>query len=65
MRPRFFTPRECARLMGFPDAHRLGCARAPGRAYRQLGNAVAPPMTRDVARALLASLGITHAAPSA
>ena len=57
-RPRFYTPRECARLMGFPDAHALGCTRAPGRAYRQLGNAVAPPPVRDIARALLVSLGI-------
>ena len=29
-----------------------------GRAYRQLGNAVAPPPVRDIARALLVSLGI-------
>ena len=44
--------------MGFPETHALGCARAPGRAYRQLGNAVAPPPVRDIARALLLSLGI-------
>jgi DNA (cytosine-5)-methyltransferase 1 len=41
--PRFFSPRECARLMGFPEHFSL--ARSPeGIAYRQLGNAVCPPV---------------------
>jgi DNA (cytosine-5)-methyltransferase 1 len=41
-RPRWFTPRECARLMGFPDSFLLPPGGLP--AYEQLGNAVVPPL---------------------
>lgn len=40
-RPRWLTHRECARLMGFPNHHQF----PPGpSAYKQLGNAVTPPL---------------------
>lgn len=57
-RPRFYTRRECARLMGFPEEHRFGNANSPNRAYHQLGNAVCPPVVRSIAENMLAALGI-------
>lgn len=49
--PRMLTPRECARLQGFPEAFVLPAAKA--RAYRQFGNSVPVPMVREVARVVL------------
>eukprot|EP01043_Picozoa_sp_COSAG02_P056323 COSAG02_NODE_6663_length_3432_cov_2.297930_2_plen_228_part_00 len=40
--PRFFTPREVARLQGFPESFVLDGLDA-GRLYHQLGNAVSRP----------------------
>ncbi len=37
-RPRKLHPRECARLMGYPDTYRL--SDKPHKAYQQLGNSV-------------------------
>ena len=51
--PRFFTPRECARLQGFPEAFSLTACDNPGRFYHQIGNAVSPPIVAAVAHALL------------
>jgi DNA (cytosine-5)-methyltransferase 1 len=36
--PRKLTPRECARLMGFPDSFKLPCS--DNQTYKQLGNSV-------------------------
>ena len=36
--PRRLTPRECARLMGFPDSFRIPVSDT--RAYKQFGNSV-------------------------
>mmetsp|Transcript_23213 Transcript_23213/g.65910 ORF Transcript_23213/g.65910 Transcript_23213/m.65910 type:complete len:1084 (-) Transcript_23213:29-3280(-) len=57
-RPRFFTRRECARLMGFGEDHDLGNPGCPNRAYHQFGNAVCPPLINAVARNLVHSLGL-------
>jgi len=46
--PRRLTPRECARLMGFPDNFKIPVSDT--QAYRQFGNSVAVPVIRDVAR---------------
>ncbi len=46
--PRRLTPRECARLMGFPDTFRIPVSDT--RAYRQFGNCVAVPVISEVAR---------------
>ena len=49
--PRRLTPRECARLMGFPDEFSIPVSDT--QAYRQFGNAVVLPLVADVARAML------------
>lgn len=46
--PRRLTPRECARLMGFPDDWKIPVSDT--QAYRQFGNAVAVPVFDAVAR---------------
>ena len=46
--PRRLTPRECARLMGYPDDFRIPVSDT--QAYRQFGNSVAVPVFADVAR---------------
>lgn len=37
-RPRRLHPRECARLMGYPDTYKI--SKKPNHAYQQLGNSV-------------------------
>lgn len=48
--PRRLTPRECARLMGFPDSFQIPVSDT--QAYRQFGNSVVVPVMREVARAM-------------
>ncbi|PKO57663.1 MAG: DNA (cytosine-5-)-methyltransferase, partial [Betaproteobacteria bacterium HGW-Betaproteobacteria-18] len=45
--PRRLTPRECARLMGFPDKFIIPVSDT--RAYKQFGNSVAVPVYSAVA----------------
>ncbi|MGO4690596.1 DNA (cytosine-5-)-methyltransferase [Glaciibacter sp. 2TAF33] len=47
-RPRRLTPRECARLMGYPDSFRIPVSDT--QAYRQFGNSVVVPVMTEVAR---------------
>lgn len=47
-RPRRLTPRECARLMGFPDDHVIPVSDT--QAYRQFGNSVVVPVIEVIAR---------------
>lgn len=53
-RPRRLTPRECARLMGFPD--NLEVVVSDTQAYRQFGNAVVPLVAEAVGREIAAVL---------
>ena len=46
--PRRLTPRECARLMGFPDSFKIPVSDT--QAYRQFGNSVVVPVMKEVAR---------------
>jgi len=46
--PRRLTPRECARLMGFPDTFRIPVSDT--QAYKQFGNSVVVPVISEVAR---------------
>lgn len=52
-RPRRLTPRECARLMGFPDSFRISKVVSDTQAYKQFGNSVVVPMMREVARIMV------------
>eukprot|EP01063_Lacrimia_lanifica_P000947 TRINITY_DN10461_c0_g1_i1.p1 TRINITY_DN10461_c0_g1~~TRINITY_DN10461_c0_g1_i1.p1 ORF type:complete len:150 (+),score=14.21 TRINITY_DN10461_c0_g1_i1:80-529(+) len=51
---RFLTPRECARMQGFPDWFALHSLRA----HHQLGNSVSPPLVALLASHLTAH--VTH-----
>lgn len=46
--PRRLTPRECARLMGFPDNFKIPVSDT--QAYRQFGNSVVVPVMEEMAR---------------
>lgn len=48
--PRMLTPRECARLQGFPEWFILPTARS--KAYKQMGNSVAVPVLREIAKCI-------------
>ncbi len=50
-RPRRLTPRECARLMGFPDNFVIPVSDT--QAYRQFGNSIVVPVVREVARLMV------------
>ncbi len=49
--PRRLTPRECARLMGYPDTFRIPVSDT--QAYKQFGNSVIVPVIAEVARMML------------
>ncbi len=53
--PRCITSREAARLHGFPDWFAFYPSK--WHAYRQIGNAVCPPVARAIGRAVLTALG--------
>jgi len=48
--PRRLTPRECARLMGFPDTFNIPVSDT--QAYRQFGNSIVVPVVSAVAAAM-------------
>ncbi|MDT3663425.1 MAG: DNA (cytosine-5-)-methyltransferase [Anaerobiospirillum sp.] len=52
--PRRLTPRECARLQGFPDSFEIPVSDT--QAYRQFGNSVVVPLVADLARLMVAKL---------
>jgi DNA (cytosine-5)-methyltransferase 1 len=52
--PRRLTPRECARIMGFPD--HLPIVVSDTQAYRQFGNAIVPKVAEAVVRQVMALL---------
>jgi DNA (cytosine-5)-methyltransferase 1 len=52
--PRRLTPRECARLMGFPDSFKIPVSDT--QAYRQFGNSVVVPVIEAIARAIVEAL---------
>lgn len=49
--PRRLTPRECARLMGFPDDFVIPVSDT--QAYRQFGNSVIVPVMEEVAKIMI------------
>lgn len=52
--PRRLTPRECARLQGFPESFVIPVSDT--QAYKQFGNSVCVPLMSDVARLLVNEL---------
>jgi DNA (cytosine-5)-methyltransferase 1 len=54
--PRMLTPRECARLQGFPEDYVIAVAKTA--AYRQFGNSVAVPVIRELAKEIVSKLGV-------
>lgn len=50
-RPRRLTPRECSRLMGFPEDFIIPVSDT--QAYRQFGNSVVMPVMKEVARIMM------------
>lgn len=52
--PRRLTPRECARLQGFPDSFKIVVSDT--QAYRQFGNSVVVPLMSDVAQLIVKQL---------
>ena len=52
--PRRLTPRECARLQGYPDKFIIPVS--DNQAYRQFGNSVVVPLMKYVGRQLVSEL---------
>ncbi len=53
--PRRLSPRECARLMGYPDSYKLDQV-SDVQAYRQCGNSVVVPLITAVAEQIIKTL---------
>ncbi|SMH72601.1 Modification methylase [Candidatus Nitrosotalea okcheonensis] len=49
--PRRLTPRECARLMGFPESFKIVVS--DSQAYRQFGNALVVPLVEEIAKSVV------------
>ena len=52
--PRRLTPRECARMQGFPDSFKIVVSDT--QAYKQFGNSVVVPLMTDVAGLIVEKL---------
>jgi len=48
--PRRLTPRECARIMGFPDSFQIPVSDT--QAYKQFGNSVVVPVIETIAKSM-------------
>ncbi len=53
--PRRLTPRECARLQGFPNSFIVNMV-SDNQAYRQFGNSVVMPLINHVAKEVVKKL---------
>lgn len=54
--PRRLTPRECARLQGYPDDFKIVVSDT--QAYKQFGNSVVVPLIKDIAGQLVKALDV-------
>ena len=52
--PRKFTPREAARLQGYPDSFKFVCS--DSQSYKQMGNSVTVPVIRALAQSIYGDL---------
>ena len=58
--PRKLTPRECARIQGFPESFHVGAV-SDAQAYRQFGNSVSVPVIEAIAEKMLPHLNSGNA----
>lgn len=58
--PRRLTPRECARLQGFPEWFKIVVSDT--QAYRQFGNSVVVPLVRAIAQQIIITMHLTQKA---
>jgi DNA (cytosine-5)-methyltransferase 1 len=56
---RRLTPRECARLQGFPDDFKINVSDA--QAYKQFGNAVTVKVSNAIAKSILEQVELGNA----
>ena len=61
--PRRLTPRECARLMGYPDTFRIPVSDT--RAYQLFSQAAVVPMVEYAAKLMVSQLNLGEKAPEA
>ena len=52
--PRRLTPRECARLQGYPEDFKITVSDT--RAYKQFGNSVVVPLVTSIAKLVVAKM---------
>ena len=55
--PRKLTPRECARIQGFPDEFIVNAV-SDAQAYRQFGNSVSVPVIREIAKSMIKIMSV-------
>ena len=58
--PRRLTPRECARLQGFPDTFKIPVSDT--QAYKQFGNSVVVPLVGNIAKLIVEKVEILEKA---
>ena len=56
--PRRLTPRECARIQGFPDNFIIPVSN--NQAYKQFGNSVVTPLIEAVAKNVVKAIKVAH-----
>ena len=54
--PRVLSERESARAQGFPDTYEFSCSSSAIR-YRQIGNAVPPPLAKQLGLKIMEAMG--------
>lgn len=59
--PRRLTPRECARLQGFPESFKIPVSDT--QAYKQFGNSVVVPLMANIAKLIAAEIVRLETAP--
>ena len=62
--PRVISERESARAQGFPDTYEFSCYSSASR-YRQIGNAVPPPLAKQLGLKILEAMGSSEWSPLA
>lgn len=60
MRPRKLTPRECARLQGFPENFIVDAV-SDAQAYKQFGNSVCVAVIRAIATQMITAINVANA----